>query len=252
MLRVLILDDDPLFGRTLERSLSRNEELPCAVTAVTTDEAAYIMVERAETPFDVFLVDQRLGPGPDGITVLQELLHRSPYSSAIVFASFDLDSGMQAYRAGAYRYLHKPFRPQELILILRSLCEWRTTRTERDGLRILAEVAEEAQRAHDAPSLGAVIVAGACRFGFGRARLWLLDEPFTALDDRAIAVLQTVLRQGLAEGRTVIMSTHQLREALELATHVALINRGRLAFAGERTPEMLADPGWLYRNYGEA
>jgi heme exporter protein A len=80
----------------------------------------------------------------------------------------------------------------------------------------------------------------------------LLDEPFTALDDRAIAVLQTVLRQGLSEGRTVIMSTHQLREALELATHVALINRGRLGYAGDRTPEMLADPGWLYRNYGES
>jgi heme ABC exporter ATP-binding subunit CcmA len=80
----------------------------------------------------------------------------------------------------------------------------------------------------------------------------LLDEPFTALDDRAIAVLQTVLRQGLSEGRTVIMSTHQLREALELATDVALINRGRLAFHGTRTREMLEDPGWLYRNYGEA
>lgn len=80
----------------------------------------------------------------------------------------------------------------------------------------------------------------------------LLDEPFTALDDKAVAVLQSVLRQGLAEGRTVLMSTHQLREALELATHVALINRGRLAFSGERTAEMLQDPGWLYRNYGEA
>lgn len=80
----------------------------------------------------------------------------------------------------------------------------------------------------------------------------LLDEPFTSLDDKAIAVLQTVLRQGLAEGRTVIMSTHQLREALELATHVVLMNRGRLAYHGLRTAEMLSDPGWLYRNYGEA
>ena len=80
----------------------------------------------------------------------------------------------------------------------------------------------------------------------------LLDEPFTALDDKAIAVLQTVLRDALASGKTVMMSTHQLREALELATHVALINRGRMAFQGERTREMLEDPGWLYRNYGEA
>jgi len=82
--------------------------------------------------------------------------------------------------------------------------------------------------------------------------LLLLDEPFTALDDRAIKVLQDLLTHALQEGRTIIMSTHQLREALELATDVALINRGKLAFRGERTREMLEDPGWLYRHYGEA
>lgn len=80
----------------------------------------------------------------------------------------------------------------------------------------------------------------------------LLDEPFTALDDRAVAVLQTVVRDALAAGRTVIMSTHQLREALELATDVALINRGRIAFHGERTEEMVSDPGWVYSHYGES
>ena len=67
--------------------------------------------------------------------------------------------------------------------------------------------------------------------------LLILDEPFTALDDRAIKMLQDLLRAALADGRTVIMSTHQLREALELATDVALINRGKLAFRGPRTQE---------------
>ena len=81
--------------------------------------------------------------------------------------------------------------------------------------------------------------------------LLLLDEPFTSLDDRAIAVLQSVLKEAQAQGRTIVMSTHQLREALELATHVALLNRGKLAFFGERSAEMLEDPGWLYRHYGE-
>jgi heme exporter protein A len=79
----------------------------------------------------------------------------------------------------------------------------------------------------------------------------LLDEPFTALDDRAIAVLQRLLREGLAKGTTVVMSTHQLREALELATHVALLNRGAVAFEGPCTPEMVADPGLVYARYGE-
>jgi heme ABC exporter ATP-binding subunit CcmA len=80
----------------------------------------------------------------------------------------------------------------------------------------------------------------------------LLDEPFTALDDRAIALLGTLLRDALAGGRTIVISTHQLREALELATHVALLVRGRLTHTGERTAEMLEDTGWLYRHYGEA
>jgi hypothetical protein len=43
-----------------------------------------------------------------------------------------------------------------------------------------------------------------------------------------------------------------LREALALATRVALLVRGRLAHTGERTAEMLEDTGWLYRHYGEA
>ena len=80
----------------------------------------------------------------------------------------------------------------------------------------------------------------------------LLDEPFTSLDDRAIALLEGLLREAIAQGRTVVLSTHQLREALELATRVALLVRGRLAHAGPRTDEMLEDTGWLYRHYGEA
>lgn len=79
----------------------------------------------------------------------------------------------------------------------------------------------------------------------------LLDEPFTALDDRAIAVLRTLLRQALTDGKTIVISTHQLRESLDLASHVALLNRGELAFHGPCTPEMAADPGLVYARYGE-
>jgi heme ABC exporter ATP-binding subunit CcmA len=77
----------------------------------------------------------------------------------------------------------------------------------------------------------------------------LFDEPFTALDDRAIAVLQSLLSEAHAQNRTIVMSTHQLREALEIATHVALIRKGQIAYAGERRQEMLDDTGWLYRTY---
>ena len=82
--------------------------------------------------------------------------------------------------------------------------------------------------------------------------LLILDEPFTALDDRAIALLQGLLAEAKAAGRTIIMSTHQLREAMELATHVALIERGKLVHFGARSAEMLADPTYVYRTFGAA
>ena len=85
-----------------------------------------------------------------------------------------------------------------------------------------------------------------------RPEILLLDEPFTSLDDRAIAVLQSLLKDALKSGATIVMSTHQIREAMELATHVALLERGKIVHAGPQTPEMLLDPGWLYRTYGEA
>ena len=84
-----------------------------------------------------------------------------------------------------------------------------------------------------------------------KPEILLLDEPFTSLDDKAIAVLQSLLSDALAHGATIIMSTHQIREAMELATHVAMLERGKIVHAGPRAPEMLSDPAWLYRTYGE-
>jgi ABC-type multidrug transport system ATPase subunit len=83
-------------------------------------------------------------------------------------------------------------------------------------------------------------------------QILLLDEPFTSLDDKAIAVLQTLLEGALRDGATIVMSTHQIREAMELATNVALLERGKIVHAGPRTQDMLLDPGWLYRTYGES
>lgn len=77
--------------------------------------------------------------------------------------------------------------------------------------------------------------------------LLLLDEPFTSLDDRAIAMLIGFLLEARERGATIVVSTHQIREALAVASHVALIENGRLRYSGERTDEMLNDPTLLYR-----
>lgn len=82
-------------------------------------------------------------------------------------------------------------------------------------------------------------------------RLLLLDEPFTSLDDRAIAMLSELLTAARRQGVTMILSTHQLREALAIASHVALVENGKVRYSGERTQQMLDDPGYLYRVHTE-
>jgi heme ABC exporter ATP-binding subunit CcmA len=86
---------------------------------------------------------------------------------------------------------------------------------------------------------------------FHEPDILLLDEPFTALDDRAAALLAGLIRQAHEEKRTLVISTHQLREALQLATDVAVLDRGRLTFAGPNTEELRAAPEEFYRRYTE-
>jgi heme exporter protein A len=81
--------------------------------------------------------------------------------------------------------------------------------------------------------------------------LLLLDEPFTSLDDRAIGMLTGLLSEAHHRGATIVLSTHQIREAMAIASHVALIETGKLRYTGERTQEMLDDPALLYRLHTE-
>ena len=50
---------------------------------------------------------------------------------------------------------------------------------------------------------------GLARLLLTRARLWILDEPYTALDSAAVGLLQTVIRRHLAQGGLVVLTTHQ-------------------------------------------
>jgi heme exporter protein A len=59
-------------------------------------------------------------------------------------------------------------------------------------------------------------------------RLVLFDEPFTGLDDSAVAIVSNRLRQLAARGAIVVLATHDLDLADGLVTRVALVRDGRL------------------------
>jgi heme exporter protein A len=54
----------------------------------------------------------------------------------------------------------------------------------------------------------------------------LFDEPYTGLDQDASSILDDLLITARADGRTIIMSTHQLDRAALLASRVVILSRG--------------------------
>ncbi len=78
-------------------------------------------------------------------------------------------------------------------------------------------------------------------------RVLLLDEPWTALDDRATQLLSSLLRDAQSRGCSVVVCSHQLREALEVATRVAVIDRGKLIFEGPNSDDFKAAPEDFYQ-----
>ncbi|MBI5964629.1 MAG: heme ABC exporter ATP-binding protein CcmA [Chloroflexi bacterium] len=72
------------------------------------------------------------------------------------------------------------------------------------------------------------------RLAIGRAvihdpEVMLFDEPYTGLDQDASEMLDDVLRTVAAEGRTVVMTSHDLVRAEELATRFDILSRGVIA-----------------------
>jgi heme exporter protein A len=59
-------------------------------------------------------------------------------------------------------------------------------------------------------------------------RLLLCDEPYTGLDDAGAAALTGALAERRAQGAALLLVTHNLSEGLALATHAAVMRRGRL------------------------
>jgi len=63
-------------------------------------------------------------------------------------------------------------------------------------------------------------------------RALIVDEPMVALDPRNVRVVKDLLRRQVAGGAAVLMSTHTLAIAEEIADRIAILDRGRLRFLG--------------------
>jgi DNA-binding NtrC family response regulator len=117
--RVLIIDDDADV-RSILQALLENEGFICTVAA---DGEEGLRVQRS-TPASVVVTDIFM-PGKEGIETVFELVREFPQTKVIVVSGgahiAGVDYGRLAVQLGAVKFLKKPFRPQELIDLVREL-----------------------------------------------------------------------------------------------------------------------------------
>ncbi|MGD8396364.1 MAG: response regulator [Candidatus Eiseniibacteriota bacterium] len=103
-LDVLVIDDEPIVGKTLELALGK---IGCRVETETDPAAA---LERLEArSFDIVLTDVVMGE-IDGIQVLERVRDRSPRTRVIIMTAFAMmEMARKAMDRGAFDFIAKPF-----------------------------------------------------------------------------------------------------------------------------------------------
>src|SRR5512132_813875 len=81
-------------------------------------------------------------------------------------------------------------------------------------------------------SLGMRQRLGVARSLLADPELLILDEPTNGLDPAGIHEFRDMIRGFVAEGRTVLLSSHLLDEVERICDHVAIVDRGRIVAAG--------------------
>lgn len=106
---VLVVDDEPGMRNFMQKTLqARVGEVHCAASA----EDAEALVQRLR--FDLVVLDIAL-PGISGITWLKALRERGFSGEVVLITAFaDLDTAIEALRAGASDFILKPFRVTQI------------------------------------------------------------------------------------------------------------------------------------------
>ena len=140
MTRVLVVDDEPGLRQSLGLLLSDAGYL---VSAESDGRRA--LARALAEPFDLILCDVRM-PELDGRGFLRAYRDRGGTALVIMMSAYGgEDAALAAMKEGAYDYIPKPFRPDEVVLTLRKAEEREQLRRTVVGLRAQLERSPDAR-----------------------------------------------------------------------------------------------------------
>ena len=127
---VLVVDDEKLIRVWLEAQL---EEAGYQVTLAEDAESARRSF--LDNPPDAALLDLRL-PDGSGLDLLKELMEVDPNAVAVILTAHgDIETAVEAVKLGAYQFLEKPPKLDDLLITLEKGLEARTLKRTVSGLR---------------------------------------------------------------------------------------------------------------------
>lgn len=182
------------------------------------------------------------GPNGAGKTTLIRILSTLSKASSgtVTLAGFSVRDDPLEVRRRIGVIGHQPFLYDDLTARENLLFYGRMYRLHNLDVRVdllLDEVGLTA-RAHDRVrtySRGMVQRLAIARALLHEPQILLLDEPYTGLDQIAASTLTERLRQLHTERRTILMTTHNLDQGLEIADQVAILVRGKLRYQKKRS-----------------
>ena len=138
-MRILIVDDEEVLRDVLEAVLRR--EGFDVVMAATGEHALAILDEDDAIDIDLVILDIML-PGISGIDTLRALRIANPYLPVIVITAYSsIDGAIEAMKHGAFHYIPKPFKNEEVVLTVNKALEQR--RLSKENERLKAELSEK-------------------------------------------------------------------------------------------------------------
>jgi ATP-dependent Lon protease len=126
--RILIVDDEEIARKNLAHVLTKEEY---DVVAVADGQQALNQLETGE--FDVVLTDLRMGK-IDGMDLLDRVKVRYPDTKVIMVTGYaTVPSAIEAMQKGAFHYIAKPFKLEEVRATIKRALETKTIRTNTKG-----------------------------------------------------------------------------------------------------------------------
>jgi formate/nitrite transporter len=112
--KMLVIDDEEIVLKSCRKIFEAE-----GFTVVTTANPQEGLKLVSESSFDVILVDWMM-PGFDGMDVVEEIDRRSPNSAMVMISGYpSVGRATEAMKRGAMDYVAKPFRPEEIIEVVK-------------------------------------------------------------------------------------------------------------------------------------